>query len=533
MGHRAGEVTGRRGGWRTARGAAAGALLVQLACAGATYHDRSFVFAMPEETVEARSKPKQVQAGFSDDFDAEVARMYARGFELVGYAQFTSALVPRFAERNARMTAKKRRATHALLAQPTAAKLNQRRYLTTFWRPADRDAFVLGAYYADMPGEASAALGCERNLVVVWAVVPGTPAERMGLQKGDLIRTIDGTPLPHARVLDDALVERRGRDVTLDVVRGEEAVRMEGRLADPPGFAPPAEVEPEGRAGLELVKGGLSLDLRRVVDEDEGVFVRGVVFNSPACFADFRAADLILRVDGKGVDDPESVAKRIRKADDGPIEVEVVRALERRTMNLDLAMHTSEAARARRRLDLPESRYGEPWINGEHTDWTWLTITGNALAAGAEGYAAAVAEQRRRQAEAYAAAQAQYQAAPHSYTDRNGNVMMRTSGGSDYVRVNAETAALMRNNPGYTLSTSRRGRVELYDSGGSRIRVPGNTFRPPTAAYVPPNLKYGPSVTGLFDGYAGMVNASNAFLSGYDFSNLDGHSGVRMKQKRP
>ena len=86
----------------------------------------------------------------ADDFNAENRRMIDTGHQLVGYSKFTSALLPRFATRNAGWVARSKGATVAVLKPPAPARMNQRSYVTTFWRPMPADRWVLGAIYDDL-----------------------------------------------------------------------------------------------------------------------------------------------------------------------------------------------------------------------------------------------------------------------------------------------------------------------------------------------------------------------------------------------
>jgi serine protease Do len=62
----------------------------------------------------------------------------------------------------------------------------------------------------------------ERDGLLVRAVVPGSPAERAGLQRGDLIVRAGGRELGSVDELFDALDEAGGGTLTLGVLRGSE-----------------------------------------------------------------------------------------------------------------------------------------------------------------------------------------------------------------------------------------------------------------------------------------------------------------------
>jgi carboxyl-terminal processing protease len=68
-------------------------------------------------------------------------------------------------------------------------------------------------------------VGMENGFIKVIAPIDGTPAERAGIQSGDLIIRIDGHPVK-GMSLQDAVERMRGEpgsDITLTIVRGDEA----------------------------------------------------------------------------------------------------------------------------------------------------------------------------------------------------------------------------------------------------------------------------------------------------------------------
>jgi serine protease Do len=62
----------------------------------------------------------------------------------------------------------------------------------------------------------------ERDGLLVRAVAEGSPAQRAGLQRGDLIASAGGRALTSVDDLFDALGEASGGTLALGVVRGSE-----------------------------------------------------------------------------------------------------------------------------------------------------------------------------------------------------------------------------------------------------------------------------------------------------------------------
>lgn len=69
----------------------------------------------------------------------------------------------------------------------------------------------------------------------VEQVVPDTPAEEAGLQKGDVILAVDGRRITPERSLADLIARYRpGDEVTLTVRRGNETLELQVRLGEHP-----------------------------------------------------------------------------------------------------------------------------------------------------------------------------------------------------------------------------------------------------------------------------------------------------------
>jgi serine protease Do len=71
--------------------------------------------------------------------------------------------------------------------------------------------------------------------VVIDRVIPGTPAEKVGLQRGDVIVAIDDEATRNLAQLQSALSRRKiGDKVTLTIVRGTEELQVELTLGEMP-----------------------------------------------------------------------------------------------------------------------------------------------------------------------------------------------------------------------------------------------------------------------------------------------------------
>ncbi|MCC6553795.1 MAG: trypsin-like peptidase domain-containing protein [Polyangiaceae bacterium] len=141
---------------------------------------------------------------------------------------------------------------------------------------------------------------------LVTDVEPRSPAARAGLRPGDVITSIDGARIDHARELAREIGRRKpGEEVALAYFRGGEeggaTVRLDARGAPPPLPRPQA---PPGAMGLSAsdVPGGARID---------GVDPRS------ALVGDLEAGDVVLEVNGAPVGNAAGLAARLRGAPRG------------------------------------------------------------------------------------------------------------------------------------------------------------------------------------------------------------------------
>lgn len=446
------------------------ALILLAGCAATSYHNNSFTATIPEEEPVKPPKGVDPSARFAADFDAEVTQMYADGYELVGFAKFTSALIPKFAERDARLAAEARGATVALLKPPESSKLNQSSYVTTYWRPIAKDKFILGAYYQDLPPIALGAVGCHNNVVMLGPVIADTPAAKMGLAKDDAIIFVGDTRIVDARSFDEVLAEKAGQSVDIRYIRNGQGYVTSGAL----GRAAVVRPQESGKLplGLVLVEGPVKDSLAAEVGRDKGVFVDGVAYASLACEAGFRTSDLVVSINGKKIgnlDDAEGVLSNLGS----DTKVTVIRGS--RPQEVLLAAGQSESAESRERLGIQEAALRQPWQTTEGKSWTWLTVSGMAVS-GAAGMYVQNIENERVRVEEYNREQARAALSTNTHVSIGTGPRGRstvTSRSGDIYFVDSRTASMLQDNPGYYVQSGNRGGMEIYNAAGRRVPQPG------------------------------------------------------------
>ena len=151
---------------------------------------------------------------------------------------------------------------------------------------------------------------------LVSSIVPNSPAERAGLQAGDVIVSVDGQHIRQSRDLQRALLQRQvGAKVTLGVVRDKKERSVTLVTQEKPNLARGAQ-ERSGQSpraaasdlGLELEPLTTKLAARLGYSGKQGAIVAGVQRGSAAERAGLRSGDLVLEADRKPVQAPADVA---------------------------------------------------------------------------------------------------------------------------------------------------------------------------------------------------------------------------------
>ncbi|MCF8104661.1 MAG: DegQ family serine endoprotease [Desulfohalobiaceae bacterium] len=168
----------------------------------------------------------------------------------------------------------------------------------------------LGVGIQNVDENTARALGMdEPRGALVSSVQPGDPADKAGIEVGDVIVSINGEPVEDAgdltrtigRLSPDKEIQitiwRKGTVKEFEVVLGERSLQT-------------AEADKEGPQQEPASAEVLGLDLRPVTEEEaqalglnraRGLLVTGMTQNSPAVEAEIRTGDVILEANGREV----------------------------------------------------------------------------------------------------------------------------------------------------------------------------------------------------------------------------------------
>ncbi len=160
-------------------------------------------------------------------------------------------------------------------------------------------------------------------------VVPRGPADRAGLQSGDVVTAVDGVPVADARGLARVVARTRaGTTLALTVNRDGMSQYLLARIIPAPESADRPPVLPQSRGprfGMALTP--LTDPLRReyrVPREARGALVTAVTPNGGAALAGVQPGDLLVAIGAQEVADAPSAVQAMRVA---PPNVGVLRVL--------------------------------------------------------------------------------------------------------------------------------------------------------------------------------------------------------------
>jgi serine protease Do len=183
----------------------------------------------------------------------------------------------------------------------------------------------LGVSIQPVTPEIAQALGLDDGSgALVTDVVAGGPSAGR-LRAGDLIRSVDGTPVASARALPQIIAGTRiGETARIGVLRGGESLevpveigRREARAAEATSPNPAAAPEGTAFARLGVTVAPVTDEVRSSLglgDGVDGVVVTSVKSDGAAANSGITAGDVIQQIDGRAVAVPGDVARAIDEA---------------------------------------------------------------------------------------------------------------------------------------------------------------------------------------------------------------------------
>lgn len=156
------------------------------------------------------------------------------------------------------------------------------------------------------------------NGAKVVSVTPGSPAEKAGLQKDDIIIRINETKIENPDGLSKFIRDqKKGDKVTVHILRNNKEQKLSAILEENNSFNFNFEMPEIGKLGNMdfFMTRGPRLGIRaQDLEEGEGAKILGIDEDSPAQKSGLKENDIIQGVDGKPVKSVDDLVKITREA---------------------------------------------------------------------------------------------------------------------------------------------------------------------------------------------------------------------------
>ena len=180
---------------------------------------------------------------------------------------------------------------------------------------------LLGVNIQDVTPELAKSLGLKESKgALVSQVVPGGPADKAGLEQGDVIVNFDGQPVGDSKDLPRIVASTPvGKTVTVKLLRDGKEVERQAKVGE-------MEEENTSEAAKSPIHPSLGVTVQNLTPQiarelglkkSAGVVVTGVEPGSPAAEAMIQVGDVIQAVNRKPVKNVDDFVKIVEKAKGG------------------------------------------------------------------------------------------------------------------------------------------------------------------------------------------------------------------------
>jgi len=158
---------------------------------------------------------------------------------------------------------------------------------------------------------------------LVSNVAPGSPAEKAGLQPGDVVRAVDGRPVGTSSDLSSRVASLGpGSRVALAILRDGAEKTIDVKIGTFPDEQVAEAKGPEGHGRLGVTVSTLTPEVAQSLDVpagEHGVVIERVEPGSAADAAGLRERDVVVSVDGRAVADAGAFRTDVEKVRSGDV----------------------------------------------------------------------------------------------------------------------------------------------------------------------------------------------------------------------
>src|SRR5262245_20277437 len=196
------------------------------------------------------------------------------------------------------------------MAKDIAPQLQDKGHVTRGW---------LGVSIQEMTSELTKSFGLKDNKgALVSQVVPGSPAERAGIEQGDVIAECDGKEVTESKDLPRIVASTPvGKSVTVKLWRSGKALDRQVKISEmEENVAITKTASHNKTVGISVQNLTPEIARRLRLKSEAGVLVTRVEGGSPAANAGIQTGDIIREVNRKPVKDADDLVQMIEQAKD-------------------------------------------------------------------------------------------------------------------------------------------------------------------------------------------------------------------------
>jgi Do/DeqQ family serine protease len=171
----------------------------------------------------------------------------------------------------------------------------------------------LGVGIQDLTGDLAASFGISDQLgILINSVFEGSPAEKAGIMRGDIVSAFDGNPVRSVRHFQQLVATFEiGKKAKIEVIREGEKKTLVAIIADSPKESDTFSFKQPDIDILGLVVGNIPDVIRDSMGIEGGVRIEAVSPEAPAYEAGIRKEDIIIDLNRKKVHDINEYRKII------------------------------------------------------------------------------------------------------------------------------------------------------------------------------------------------------------------------------
>jgi serine protease Do len=197
----------------------------------------------------------------------------------------------------------------------------------------------LGVALSDIPADMKDELKATQG-ILIRSVERGTPSEKAGIEAGDVVVEVDGTPVRNESHFREMIADKGpGATVTLKILRDGKPMTVRATLGvHPEDVEEQREVHAESSREqsilerLGITAGEIPTALQRELGSVQGVYVQRVASDSPAA-DELQAGDVILAVNRTPVKTVAELERALQAVPSGRfVRMRVLRKVDDRTM---------------------------------------------------------------------------------------------------------------------------------------------------------------------------------------------------------